>query len=168
MEVLLVVLIAAMLILIGAPMFTSHGHPRWVQDASNIRYALISMMAYAADHHEALPLHIQLAGEYTDYDDFLFSPYDHKESVLFDETIKPGWYQYGSYWFLSVEGLTYDTGDSAASIMLVYRTPRPEHESYVVGFMGGHVESLSSEEFAERMKQQEGLIQQPEDAGTEP
>lgn len=168
MEILLVGLILALIVLIGLPMCAHRGgHPAWLQDLSNIRQAMVCLTAYAVDHDGRYPAHFKLAEEYVSNDQMLRSPYDHQESLVFDDTVRAGWYPYGSYWFLSAEGLAMEHAEQADKVILAYRTPRLDHDFYIVGFADGHAEVMSSEDFKQLKDQQDTLIRPPGEGATE-
>jgi hypothetical protein len=162
MEIILVLLLItiALFVVLAPVSCGSHqrDRARAIRDRSNVRQLIHQINAYAVDHDGRLPTHIKDAGEYLPDEDMFYSRFDHEESLVFDETIVPGWYVYGSYWFLFEEDLTLDDITKPAEFIIVYRAPRLDHDFYVVGFLDGETKLISSEEFAERMKQQDVLI----------
>lgn len=160
MEIIIVLsIILLLLFFLIVPVTWDHEHDaRPVIDMSNLRQVVMAIYTYAVDHDGQLPEHILLAEEYLGDDSCLKSLYDQEESLSFDKTVKPGWYQYGSYWFLSTDRFTIDSDVEAQSIILAYRTPRPENNYYIVGFLDGHVESMDRGAFDELMGKQEELL----------
>ncbi|MEM9346695.1 MAG: hypothetical protein AAGB26_08755 [Planctomycetota bacterium] len=141
------------------------GPSQVTQDLSNIRQLLVAITSYSVDHDEHLPLNMLVIEDYlgTDSDHLFRSPLDDEAALIFDETPDPGWYSYGSYIFLSADGLRVDDVTRAAEFILVYRTPRPSSDQYLVGFLDGSAQVMSSEDFAKRMDQQGGLVQPSDD-----
>ena len=161
MEWLFIGLATAVFIVVVIPVCAPRGHPHHgLHDLTNIRQAAMSMNAYGVDNDGQLPAHIKNAEEYTGSEDTFQSPYDHEESLVFEEAPKPGWYQHGSYWFLSAKGLLINDVKQPGTFMLAYRTPRPDHDAYIVGFLDGHAEELTSEAFHLLMKQQDALLKE--------
>ncbi|MEO0474377.1 MAG: hypothetical protein AAF085_00210 [Planctomycetota bacterium] len=159
-EMIFIALVLLVLIILLLPTCTTRGPQKVVQDLSNIHQVLIAISAYAIDNNNQLPEHIKLLSDYGLGREVFASPFDLDESLAFDDNTELGWYQYGSYRFLSAEHIKIDDVKKAADFILVYRTPRPDSDSYIVGFLDGHVESISSEDFAKRMDLQGGLVSQ--------
>ncbi|MBX2852776.1 MAG: hypothetical protein KTR15_13660 [Phycisphaeraceae bacterium] len=171
MEIILVLLLIAIAVFVVIAPTTCGSHhqhgARVAYDLSNLRQWIVQINAYAIDHDGHLPTHIKDAKDYWVDEDFFYSRFDHEDSVVFDETIGPGWYAYGSYWFLFVQDLMLDDIEQPDDFILVYRAPRLDHDFYCVGFLDGHAEILSSEAFAERMQRQDELIRSKGDGFTE-
>ena len=126
---------------------------------ANIRQAVMSMHAYASDHDGQLPANIKQAEAYFTSSDILRSPFDHETQLFFDETSEPGWYQFGSYWFLSSADLSFNAATPSDTI-IAYRTPRLDDEYYIAGFFDGSALSLTSDAFQEQMQQQDKALRQ--------
>ena len=156
MEWILIVLVIAVLIFILLPTCsTTRGPHRQVQDRSNINQSINAIVAYATDNDGQLPAHVKLLEEYGLGGELFISPFDHRPSLVFEDGPEQGWYAYGSYWFLSHDAISIEDDND---IMLVYRTPRPDSDYYLVGFLDGRVETMTSDEFKALMKQQEALL----------
>ncbi|MEM6258719.1 MAG: hypothetical protein AAGI37_10450 [Planctomycetota bacterium] len=147
------VVIALFFFLLVPTCHTGHD-PRPVVDMSNLRQILMVYIAYATDNNGRFPEHIHLAEEYLIDDSVFVSPYDQKHLLDFDKMTKPGWYQYGSYWFLSTDQVTFDSDVEATSVVLAYRTPREGFDLYIVGFFDGSVQALDEKEFDALMSRQ--------------
>jgi hypothetical protein len=170
MEILLVTFaISALIFILISPVTCSdHGHPQWLHDLANTRQIIVTMHGFAADHGGHLPVTMLYTEDYLGDEDVFHSRYDHEASLVFDETPEPGWYQYGSYWFLSEPGLTIYAED-ADEIMLAYRTPRMDHEYYIVGFLDGSAETLTIDAFEKQKKEHDKrLLEQNTDTREEP
>lgn len=161
MEWLFIGLATAVFIVVVIPVCAPHGHPhQGIHDLSNLRQAVMGIVSYAIDNDDQLPAHIKDAEVYIGNEDIFLSPYDHEESLVFEKAPKPGWYQHGSYWFLSANGLSIGDVKQPDTFMLAYRTPRPDHDAYLVGFLDGHAEELTREAFHLLMKQQGALLKE--------
>ena len=169
MEIILVVLIILVLVFVLVPTCaTQPGPAKTTQDLSNIRQAIISIYAYTIDNNNQLPTHVMLLEDYGLVREVLISPFDLEESLVFDQNAEPGWYQYGSYRFLSAEHININEVESPSEFILVYRTPRADSDFYLVGFLDGHAEVLTSDEFKLLMQWQGGLIQPSDEGPLEP
>ena len=165
--ILVVTLVLFVLLVVVSPVTCGrHRHPRWIRDVSNVRQLAVTIQAYTADHGNQPPPTMLNTRDYfgTDGDELFQSPYDHQASLVFEDTPEAGWYQYGSYWFLAADALLLDKVEQPAEFILVYRTPRLDHDMYIAGYLDGRAQVLSIDEFNQQMKRQDELLQeeQPE------
>ncbi|MEM6504614.1 MAG: hypothetical protein AAF711_04015, partial [Planctomycetota bacterium] len=166
MEWIFISAVAAFLVVLLLPT-CSHvvGPSQATQDLSNIHQLLLAIISYAVDHDEYLPPSVLVIEDYlgTDSDHVFRSPFDDETVLVFDDTPDPGWYSYGSYIFLSAKGLRINDVTLAADLILVYRTPRPGSDHYLVGFLDGSAQVMSSEDFTKLMDQQGSLVRPLDD-----
>ncbi len=165
-EVFVIVsLIAVAISILFMPRSCGHDYEQAAKEArdmSHLKMAVTVIWTYAAENEARPPAHIQLAKEFGLEAEMLVSPHDQDNTLVYEDDPEPGWYQYGSYWFLSAEHANLEAIEKAPEFILVYRTPRADSEFYLVGHLDGSVSSISSEDFAQRMYRQGELINQLE------
>ena len=170
MEWLLIgLLLCIALFVLITPVCTPHTHPLWIQDHSNIKQIVIALQAYATDHDNRLPTTMVDLHDYLGpgSDELFRSRYDHEDQLVFDDTPEPGWYAYGSYWFRAEATLSLEDVTETDRFILAYRTPRTDHDMYVVGFREGGTMMMSRDEFKALMQEQGGFVNPGTEQGLE-